>query len=109
MNYNLMEQNWETVKLAFATMQEDKLISNDSLIKVKDFCREMGSLLQGISELLPKQIYGRSAKKTVNGYEWDENGDYISFRGMFGEIWYRPKNYKPQGAGITPKHIAPFD
>ena len=106
MDKDRMEQLWPTVLMAIAKMSNGELIDQVEIFACKDFLTEINSLQAFMNEYLPKQIFGRSFRREDNSYILDEDGDYVSFRGMWGAVWYRPKNWTPGTS--SGKFIGPF-
>jgi len=74
-----------------------------------DLCYAVGKeckfLDKAINEELPRNVFGRKYRKEGDKYIRDDNGDFISSRGIGGAIWYKLAN-SPTKTGK--KFIGPF-
>ena len=108
MDTSRMEALWLTVKPSLQDLKDGKMLDENSIESAKAFCAEMTELIHYFNEALPGQIYGRRCRVEAGKVIYDPEGDRVTFRGLFGAVWTKPLDWKPQPKSIA-KHIAPFD
>ena len=103
MDLDKAENAWGVVKPALGKLAKDEAVTLQEIFAVEDFLREFNLIYSMCQSAIPKQKWGRRFRKEDGKYIEDENGDYKSMRGMFGQTWYVPIN-----PFVTTKHITPF-
>ena len=107
MEFTSMENKWNEVKECFDLINAGEMLDMDQIEVVKEFMREMNLLFSFFNENLGKQIFGRRCRKVDGKIVFDETGDLVTMRGIFGALWTRPVEWTPVVG--EKKHIAPFD